>query len=70
MTWGANDESQIGVGNKYEEWREKQKILKAEEEAKAEQERLEKERLEKEAAEKAAQDPQPEEQIDSKQNGE
>lgn len=62
MTWGNNDESQIGVGNLFGEWQEKEKIRKAEEEQKAEEERIEKERLDKEAAEKAANDPQPEDQ--------
>ena len=54
MVWGANDESQIGVGNIYGEWREKEKIRKAEEAKKEEEDRLEQERLDKEAAEKAA----------------
>lgn len=54
MVWGANDESQIGVGNIYGEWREKEKIRRAEEAKKEEEDRLEQERLDKEAAEKAA----------------
>jgi len=36
LAWGANDESQIGIGNVYGEWREREKIRKAEEEKKAE----------------------------------
>jgi len=62
MSWGINDWSQIGVGNRYGEWREQDKIRKAEEEKKEEEERLERERLEKEEAEKAAQNPPAEEQ--------
>lgn len=51
LTWGLNDECQIGVGDIYKEWSAKEKIRKAEEEKKEEEEKIERERLEKEAAE-------------------
>lgn len=41
MGWGDNVESAIGVGNKYGEWCEQEKIRKAEEAKKAEEDRLE-----------------------------
>lgn len=58
MAWGMNDESQVGVGNRYGEWQQQEKIRKAEEEQKAEEERLEQERLQKEAEDKASQNQQ------------